>query len=180
MLNFLNSFFFPVKQGLNCSVTYQIIDTECGCVKLSYNRLRFLSILQSETQSGVFIVAENIFSIDKILYRLPEYVSDIKRRKTIIAITNTTDLEFDELTVNILTKLFKLVTLVNVILITPCNDDPEVRMELHENLYISPEYREKTQQNSFFRLFEHISHINHSFLEIRRNGAYVNFYLWTI
>lgn len=136
-------------QGLNCSVTYQIIDTECGCDKLSYDRLRFLSIMQSETQSGVFIVAENIFSIDKILYRLPEYVSDIKRRKTIIAITNTTDLEFDEHTVNILAKLFKLVTLVNVILITPCNDDPEVRMELHENLYVLPEYRKKLNKILF-------------------------------
>lgn len=95
-------------------------------MSLSYNRLRFLEILQSEFESGVLIVAENIYSIDKILFRLPQYVADIQRRKTIIAITNTTDLEFDTLTVNILTKLFNLVTIANVLLITPCQNDPEV------------------------------------------------------
>lgn len=115
-----------LNQGIYCSVTFQVIDTECGCVSLSYNRLRFLEILQSEFESGVLIVAENIYSIDKILFRLPQYVADIQRRKTIIAITNATDLEFDTLTVNILTKLFNLVTIANVLLITPCQNDPEV------------------------------------------------------
>lgn len=103
-----------------------MIDTECGCVKLSANRLKFVNILKSDMESGIFIIAENIFSIDRILFRLPEYLSDIRRRKAIIVITNTTDPEFDELTIDILTKFWKQAKLANVILITPCHNDPEV------------------------------------------------------
>lgn len=140
-------------------------------MSLSYNRLRFLEILQSEFESGVLIVAENIYSIDKILFRLPQYVADIQRRKTIIAITNTTDLEFDTLTVDILTKLFNLVTIANVLLITPCQSDPEVCERKSEITKITEKY-------IFFRLFEHIFPFNLSHLEILQTGAHANFFIW--
>lgn len=89
--------------------------------------MKFVNILKSDMQSGIFIIAENIFSIDRILFRLPEYLSDIRRRKAIIVITNATDPEFDALTIDILTKFWKQAKLANVILITPCKNDPEVR-----------------------------------------------------
>lgn len=107
-------------------MTYQVIDTECGCKNLSSSRMKFLNILKSETESGVFIIAENIFSIDKILFLLPQYLADVKRRKTIIAITNTTDAHFDNQTTEILIKFWDKIRIANVILITPCNNDPKV------------------------------------------------------
>lgn len=112
--------------GLDCAATYQVIDTECGCVKLSSSRLEFLNILKSHTESGVFIIAENVYSIDKMLFLLPQYLADVKRRKTIISIMNTTDLQFDTLTIDILTKLWEQIRIANVMLITPCNNDSEV------------------------------------------------------
>lgn len=93
---------------------------------LSSSRLKFLNILKSHTESGVFIIAENIFSIDKILFLLPQYLADVKRRKTIITITNTTDLQFDSQTINILKKFWEQIGIANIILITPCNQDSEV------------------------------------------------------
>lgn len=95
-------------------------------MKLSSSRLKFLNILNSHIDSGVFIIAENIFSIDKILYLLPKYLADVKRRKTIVAITNTSDLQFDSLTIDILTKFWEQIGIANLILITPCNQDSEV------------------------------------------------------
>lgn len=117
--------------GLQCTVTYQVIDTECGCVKLSSNRLKFENILKSHIESGVLIVAESINSVDKILFLLPEYLANAKRRKTIIAITNTTDLRFDSLTIALLTKIWDEIRIANIMLITPCNYDSEVWNALH-------------------------------------------------
>lgn len=118
--------FLIICQGLKCAVTYQVIDTECGCVKLSAGRLKFVNILKNYTESAVFIIAENICSIDKILFWLPQYLADAKRRKTIIAITNTTDMQFDNQTIDILTKLWEQIRIANILLITPCNYDSEV------------------------------------------------------
>lgn len=113
-------------------VTYQVINTECGCAKLSSNRLQFLNILKNQTESGVFIIAENIFSIEKMLFLMPEYLADIRRRKTVIAITNTTDIQFNSLTDDILKKLWDQVRISNVILITPCYNDNN---NVHANIY---------------------------------------------
>lgn len=111
---------------LDCAVAFQVIDTECGCVNLSLSRMKFVEILKNEKESGVLIIAESIYSIDKILYLLPQYLADVKRRKTIIAITNTTDIQFDGMSKNLLTKFWEQIRIANVILITPCSSGPKV------------------------------------------------------
>lgn len=120
--------FFDLE--IKCAVTYQVIDTECGCVKLSANRQKFVHILRNDFESGILLLAENIFSIERILLRIPAYLSDIHRRKAIIIITNTTDTEFKKHSEDILFKIYEQVRLANVMLITPCQKDPEVSMKI--------------------------------------------------
>lgn len=133
--------------------------------------MKFVNILKSDMQSGIFIIAENIFSIDRILFRLPEYLSDIRRRKAIIVITNTTDPEFDGLTVDILTKFWKQAKLANVILITPCKNDPEVRSKPIFSFSLR-----KFMHKIFhcYRLFAVIFHFNRFKPEIPLAGAFAN------
>lgn len=88
--------------------------------------MKFVEILKSQSDSGVLIVAENIHSVDKILNLLPQYLADVKRRKTIIAITNATDIQFDNMSKRLLTKFWEQILIANVILITPCNHAPKV------------------------------------------------------
>ena len=99
-----------------------------------------MNILKSHIESGVFIVAESIHSVDKILFLLPEYLADAKRRKTIIAITNTTDLRFDSLTIALLTKVWDEIRIANIMLITPCNYDSEVWIVFHLLQFFSPNF----------------------------------------
>lgn len=152
-------FFTVFSSGMNCSVTYQVIDTECGCVKLSANRMKFVNILRSDMQSGIFIVTENIFSIERILFRLPAYLSDIRRRKAIILITNTTDSDFDSLSDGILVKFWKQVKLANVILITPCNHNLRV-CKPFVVFICTQKYVVNCFHSIFHRLFGHIFLLN--------------------
>lgn len=161
---------------MNCSITYQVIDTECGCVKLSANRMKFVNILRSDMQSGIFIVAENIFSIERILFLLPAYLSDIRRRKAIILITNTTDPDFDSLSKGILVKFWRQVKLANVILITPCNDNLDVCKSFAYFFAPIKNICKLLLILIFHRSFEHIFLLNSSQPKIRQVGVFVNRY----
>lgn len=79
-----------------------------------------------KTASGIIILAENIFTIEKILFPLSRHLMKIRRQKIILMVTNTTDAEFDAQANNILTKFFQRVRIINIILITPCSDGPKV------------------------------------------------------
>lgn len=111
---------------LNYAVTYQVSDIECACLTFSAHQMALANVLKTELHFGVLIIAENISMMDRILFRLPQYLSDIRRRKVIVMITNTDDLKLDSQIDNILKKFWKRLHFVNVILMTPCSSGPKV------------------------------------------------------
>lgn len=104
---------------ISCTVVYKVINAESPInVELNLSSMK--------TDSGIIILAENIFTIDKILFPLSRYLMEIRRQKIIVMVTNTTDADFDAQANDILTKFFQRIRIINIILITPCSDGPKV------------------------------------------------------
>lgn len=104
---------------INCTLVYKVIDADSSTILQ-------LNLSNMKTASGTIILAENIFTIEKILFPLSRHLMKIRRQKIILMVTNTTDAEFDAQANDILTKFFQRVRIINIILITPCSDGPKV------------------------------------------------------
>lgn len=83
---------------------------------------------------GVFVIAESVAVLDDYLQGSPRNPFRLVRRLVIIVITNTNEPNFDELVRKLLRKLWRDYGMVRVVLITPCNNDPEVKYRLVANL----------------------------------------------
>lgn len=77
-------------------------------------------------EEGVFIIVENVTIIDEYLYGSPRMPFRANRRIFVIAITKPEEHDFERCVRRMLRRLYKDYAVADVILITPCNDDPEV------------------------------------------------------
>lgn len=77
-------------------------------------------------EEGVFIIVENINTIDDYLYGSPRMPFRANRRIFVIAITKPEKRNFDKRVKQLLRRLWQEYALADVLLITPCNNDPEV------------------------------------------------------
>lgn len=75
---------------------------------------------------GVLVFVEKISIIDEYLIGSPRTPFHFSRQMFVIAITNANEIDFEENAMNVLKKLWIDYGIGNVILITPCNGDPEV------------------------------------------------------
>lgn len=77
-------------------------------------------------EEGVFIIVENVTIIDDYLYGSPRMPFRANRRIFVIAVTKPEQRNFDRRVRKMLRRLWQDYAVADVILITPCNDDPEV------------------------------------------------------
>lgn len=77
-------------------------------------------------EEGVFVIAENVTIIDDYLYGSPRMPFRANRRIFVIAITKPEKRNFDKRVKQLLRRLWQEYALADVLLITPCNNDPEV------------------------------------------------------
>lgn len=81
-------------------------------------------------EDGVFVIAESIAVLNEYLVGSPRDPFRVNRRIFIIVITNTTEPEFDKLAKKFLARLWRVYGVADAILITPCNNDKEVSVEI--------------------------------------------------
>lgn len=81
-------------------------------------------------EEGVFVIAENVSIIDEYLYGSPRMPFRANRRIFVIAITKPEDWDFEKRVRKMLRRLWQDYAVADVILITPCNDDPEVGVRI--------------------------------------------------
>lgn len=100
---------------------YQVVDVD-GEHSTNFN------ITSTKMDSGIIILAENILAIDKIFFRLSQYLTKIRRQKIILMVSNanTNDAGFDAQACDILTKFWQRIRIINTIFITPCSNGPKV------------------------------------------------------
>lgn len=79
-------------------------------------------------EEGVFVIAENVTIIDDYLYGSPRIPFRGNRRIFAIAITKPEERNFDKRVKKLLKRLWEDYGVADVILITPCNNDPEVNL----------------------------------------------------
>lgn len=75
---------------------------------------------------GVLVLAEHVSLIDKYLTGSPRHPFQYARQIFLIAITNATEPHFRKNAKKMLQKLWEHYGIADAMLITPCNDDPEV------------------------------------------------------
>lgn len=83
--------------------------------------------------TGVFVIVENISTIDDFLVGSPRKPFHDPRRIYIITITNAGEPNFEKITIDVLTKLWKDYGIALVILLTPCQCAPEVKTYFYSN-----------------------------------------------
>lgn len=81
-------------------------------------------------EEGVFIVVENVTIIDAYLYGSPRMPFRANRRIFVIAITEPEEWDFEKRVRKMLRRLWEDYAVADVILITPCNDAPEVGVQI--------------------------------------------------
>lgn len=81
---------------------------------------------RDQIDSGVLVVVEKISTIDKYLIGPPRSPFHFPRQMFVILIMETNEIGFEEIAVQVLTKLWLDYGIANVILITPCADGAEV------------------------------------------------------
>lgn len=113
----MNELFLAIE--INCTVMYKVVDAK----SLTDHRFNLAGM---KTDSGIIIVAEDIFTIDKIFFPLSRYLTKIRRQKIILMVTNTTNTDFDAQASDILVKFFQRIQNINVVLITPCSNGRKV------------------------------------------------------
>lgn len=77
-------------------------------------------------EDAVFVIAENVSIIDDYLYGSPRMPFRVNRRIFVIAVTKPEERNFDKRVKKLLKRLWQDYAVGDVILITPCNNDPEV------------------------------------------------------
>lgn len=80
-------------------------------------------------RARVFVIAENIRTIDEYLVGSARFPFRHPRQLYVIAITTVTEPNFDAICEKVLEKLWKDYGIGNVVIITPCNGDPEVQID---------------------------------------------------
>lgn len=84
-------------------------------------------------EEGVFVIAENVTIIDDYLYGSPRMPFRINRRIFVIAITKPEERNFDKRVKQLLKRLWQNYAVADVLLITPCKNDPEVNLLFFSN-----------------------------------------------
>lgn len=79
-----------------------------------------------KTEERNFVIAENIRIIDEYLVGSPRRPFRFPTHVFIIAITSANEPHFDSICMNVLEKLWNNYGIGNIIIITPCQGDPEV------------------------------------------------------
>lgn len=77
-------------------------------------------------EDGVLVIVENVTIIDDYLYGSPRMPFRLNRRIFVIAVTNPEELFFRKRVKTMLKRLWEDYAVADVLLITPCNNDPEV------------------------------------------------------
>lgn len=77
-------------------------------------------------EEGVFIIVENVTIIDEYLYGSPRMPFRANRRLFVIAVIKPEQHNFNKRVRKLLKRLWQDYAVADVILITPCNNDPEV------------------------------------------------------
>lgn len=95
-------------------------------------QLMFPSVFKATVtpEEGVFVIAENVSIISEYLYGSSRVPFRANRRIFIIAITKPEEGNFDKHVKIMLRHLWDDYAVADVILITPCNNDPDVCVNL--------------------------------------------------
>lgn len=103
-----------------------VIDSDADAEHSMNHQLNFFNLTSTKMDSGIIILAENIFAFDRILDQLSRYLTKSRRQKVILMVTNTNEAEFDGQANDILPKFWERIRIINIILIAPCSNGPKV------------------------------------------------------
>lgn len=105
-----------------------------------------------KTDERNFVIAENIRIIDEYLVGSPRRPFRFPTHVFVIAITSANEPHFDSICMNVLEKLWNNYGIGNIIIITPCQGDPEVWQLVIPNLFFAKSDRMMWILEFFFLL----------------------------
>lgn len=122
---------FPKRANQHDEVLVRRKRNAIQTAKLSFTSDLFTQATATP-EDGVFVIVENAKILDDYLYGSPRMPFHLNRRIFVIAITKPVERSFQKRVQKLLKRLWQEYAVADVLLITPCNNDPEVAVHFIE------------------------------------------------